>query len=67
MSPEPTTEVRIDRIRCSGHGICAQLLPETIRLDEWGYPIQGTGRVDARAAKRAVDFCPARALRQTSD
>ena len=67
MSPDPSVDVRVDRIRCSGHGICAQLLPETIRLDEWGYPIQGAGRVDARAAKRAVDFCPARALRQTSD
>ncbi len=31
--------LQIDRIRCDGHGLCAELLPEMIRLDDWGYPI----------------------------
>ena len=31
--------VRVDPIACDGHGLCADLLPERIELDEWGYPI----------------------------
>jgi ferredoxin len=51
---------------CTGHGICAELLPELIRLDEWGYPILPAGAVPEellRLAKRAVRLCPALALR----
>lgn len=29
----------VDRIACTGHGICASLLPEHVALDEWGYPV----------------------------
>ena len=29
----------IDRIACDGFGMCAELLPELIELDDWGYPI----------------------------
>ena len=25
--------------KCAGRGICAELLPERITLDDWGYPI----------------------------
>jgi ferredoxin len=32
-------EMKIDRITCDGAGICAELLPELISRDEWGYPI----------------------------
>ena len=28
-----------DPIACTGHGLCADLLPERIELDEWGYPV----------------------------
>ena len=31
--------VRVDPIRCDGHGVCAELFPERITLDDWGYPI----------------------------
>lgn len=31
-------QLRIDWIRCDAHGLCAELLPERITLDEWGYP-----------------------------
>lgn len=57
--------VTIDRIACDGFGTCAQLLPERIILDEWGYPIidptpvHGTER---HHAKRAVNTCPRLAL-----
>ena len=31
--------VRVNPITCEAHGMCAELLPERITLDEWGYPI----------------------------
>ncbi|MHB1614210.1 MAG: ferredoxin [Actinomycetes bacterium] len=59
------TLVRVDPIRCDGHGLCAGLLPERIRLDEWGYPIISSEPMDADLdahARRAVAACPALAL-----
>ena len=58
--------LQIDRIRCDGHGLCAELLPEMISLDDWGYPIIKAGAVPANLieyAHRAVDACPVLALR----
>ena len=31
--------LRVNPIACDAHGLCAELVPELIRLDEWGYPI----------------------------
>jgi ferredoxin len=59
-------ELNIDRIRCDGHGICAELLPELISFDDWGYPIIEAGAIPARLldhARRAVAACPVLALR----
>jgi ferredoxin len=60
-------KLEINRIACTGHGLCADLLPELIELDEWGYPIIGDGvPLDlAIHARRAVSACPALALRLT--
>ena len=61
--------LQIDRIRCDGHGLCAELLPELISLDEWGYPILKPGTVPpslVEHARRAVDACPVLALRLAS-
>ena len=58
--------IEIDRIRCDGHGLCAELLPERISLDDWGYPILKKGPMPEHLwelARRAVDECPALALR----
>jgi ferredoxin len=58
--------LRIDRIRCDGYGLCAELLPEAIELDEWGYPIVRPGALPDDLlghARRAVDVCPVLALR----
>ena len=60
-SPEPR-HIAVDRVLCSGHGVCAQTLPGLISLDEWGYPVVGTDAVDAEAGSLAVKLCPARAL-----
>jgi ferredoxin len=64
--PSIAAELRVNPVACSGHGLCAELLPELITLDEWGYPILAAGPVPAsleRPARRAVAACPALALR----
>jgi ferredoxin len=61
-----TGKLRVNPIACSGHGLCAELLPELITLDEWGYPIVNSQPVPAglaRKARRAVTDCPALALK----
>ena len=62
-----TRKLEVDPITCSGHGLCADLLPELIELDEWGYPIihDGVPPDLAAHARRAVNSCPALALRLT--
>ena len=59
-------EIAIDRIRCDGFGMCAELLPELIELDDWGYPIVASGAIPGQLlehARRAVSVCPVLALR----
>jgi ferredoxin len=66
--PDVTLHITIDPVACDAYGYCAELLPEAITLDEWGYPI-----VDGRPlplelvalAKRAVRDCPRRAITLT--
>lgn len=56
--------IRVDRIKCDGHGLCAEILPEVIRLDDWGYPIidgDSPGEL-LDLARRAAAACPVRAL-----
>jgi ferredoxin len=58
--------LRLDPIRCDGYGLCAEVLPELIRLDEWGFPIVTGDPIPAnlaRQAARATDSCPVLALR----
>ena len=43
--------VRVNPIACEGHGLCAELLPERIRLDEWGFPIIDPEPVTGQAAR----------------
>ena len=60
--------LQVDPIACTGHGLCAELLPELIALDQWGYPLLKEKPVPlslARRARRAVTDCPALALRLT--
>ena len=52
----------VDRIACTGHGICASLLPEDVTLDEWGYPVVSASVVDSEMGEVAIRLCPARAL-----
>jgi sulfoxide reductase heme-binding subunit YedZ len=66
----PARQLRVNPIACTGHGLCAELLPELVTLDEWGYPLLAGGPVPAqltRRARHAVTNCPALALLLVSD
>jgi ferredoxin len=59
-------ELSVDRIRCDGSGLCAEVFPEMIQLDDWGYPIVTAGGVPEHLmahARRAVAACPVLALK----
>ncbi len=61
-----SVHLQVNPVACSGHGVCAELLPELVALDEWGYPLIDSGPVPValkREARRAVTDCPALALR----
>jgi ferredoxin len=45
--------VRVNPIACEAHGMCAELLPERITLDEWGYPIVDEQPLPPALADRA--------------
>jgi ferredoxin len=58
--------LELDPIACDGHGLCAELFPEGIELDDWGYPILLDDEVQPELrehALRAARACPALALR----
>ena len=62
--------LRVNPITCDAHGVCADLLPELISLDPWGYPIIAPGPVPddlISHARRAVTACPTLALRLESE
>lgn len=64
------TTLEIDWIACEGRGLCAELAPEVISEDPWGYPIITSGQVldDVLShVRRAVAACPALALRLVDD
>ena len=65
MSADPAVHLRVNPIACTGHGLCAELLPELIALDPWGYPIMPVEPVPDELtglARKAVADCPALAL-----
>jgi ferredoxin len=62
----PGKLLKVDWPACKAHGLCHELLPEAVGLDEWGFPI--VDRESLRGlrlddAKRAVAACPTLALR----
>jgi ferredoxin len=65
-----TERLHIDWTACDGRGLCAELLPELLTEDDWGYPMSRDGAAEPAVpghleapARRAVDRCPALALR----
>ncbi len=60
-----TARLKVNAIMCQAHGLCAELLPELIRLDDWGYPIIDEPDVPpelSALARRAAEACPTLAL-----
>ena len=56
----------VDWTSCDGRGLCAELLPELVRRDDWGYPLLAPGPVPPALvdhATHAVRACPTLALR----
>ncbi|MEY9931415.1 ferredoxin [Catenulispora sp. GP43] len=57
--------VRVNPISCRAHGMCAELLPEMIEIDPWGYPILAGRPIPPDIlghARRAAAACPTLAL-----
>ena len=60
-----SAKVRVNPIACEAHGMCAELLPERIALDEWGYPVVDPAPLrgkEVEHARRAAQACPTFAL-----
>lgn len=60
-----SSRLRVDPIACRGHGLCAELVPELVSLDDWGYPMLAAGPIPADLAplaRRAAKLCPTLAL-----
>ena len=62
--------VHVDWTRCDGHGACAELLPELLTTDEWGFPLVRGDQRDPvvprtleHLARRAQRACPLLALK----
>jgi ferredoxin len=61
-----SVRVTVDWTRCTAHGLCAELLPELVDLDDWGYPVVAGGPVPPELEAHAVaarEACPALAVR----
>ncbi|NNC11307.1 ferredoxin [Planctomonas sp. JC2975] len=70
--PSDDARLHIDWTRCDGRGLCAELLPELLDRDEWGYPLPTQTRDRSNvsvpsdlvdAARSATRVCPLLALR----
>jgi ferredoxin len=57
--------LRLNPLRCDAQGLCAELFPEWITYDDWGYPIIRPDAIPEHLrdhACRAVNSCPRVAL-----
>ena len=59
--------LRVDWPSCKAHGLCAEILPEVVSLDRWGFPIvhEAVTSEVLEMARVAVKACPTLALRLT--
>ena len=70
QAPPVSERLHVDWTRCTGRGLCIELLPELLTADDWGYPRARGDRAAptvparlARYAEQAVAQCPRQALR----
>jgi ferredoxin len=66
MSEAVRRRLRVNPILCNGYGYCAEIVPELVSLDDWGFPIVNESPIVdeklERLAERAVATCPRLAL-----
>ncbi len=66
MSEQVQRMLRVNPILCDGYGYCAEIVPERIALDDWGFPIVSAESIEGEEvlnhARRAVGTCPRLAL-----
>jgi ferredoxin len=68
-SQETNMQIILDRARCEGHGLCAEVAPKLMHLDAKGDLILDVEQVNdadqsaVDAAKAAVRVCPVAALK----
>jgi ferredoxin len=57
--------VRVNPIKCTAFGFCAEFLPEVFDLDDWGYAWVQRPEMPlslAEAARKAAKLCPTGAI-----
>jgi ferredoxin len=66
MSENGQRRLRVNPTLCDGVGYCAEIVPELITLDDWGYPVVDSRPIEDETllghAQRAVTTCPRLAL-----
>ncbi len=66
VSPPVRRRLRVNPILCTGYGYCAEIVPELISVDDWGYPIISSREIESDEllglARKAVATCPRLAL-----
>lgn len=66
MNPDPERRLRVDPVKCKGYAYCAEIVPELVGLDDWGFPIVNERPIEnddlLGLAHRAVATCPRLAL-----
>ena len=66
MSDGVERRLRVNPILCTGYGYCAEIVPELIGVDDWGFPIVSNKPIEnddlLGLAHRAVATCPRLAL-----
>ena len=65
VTPKKRLRVRVDPIRCTAFGFCAEFCPEHFTLDEWGYAWLKQRDADGRAeavVRETARLCPTGAI-----
>ena len=66
MSESAQRRLRVNPVLCDAYGYCAEVLPELITRDDWGFPVLDSQPIEdenvLRLAHRAVATCPRLAL-----
>jgi ferredoxin len=66
MSDSMQRRLRVNPTLSDGLGYCAEIVPELITMDDWGFPVVDARPIEdenlLRHAQRAVTTCPRLAL-----